>query len=278
MSSVNDNKSNGNTPKFKLIDENGKVVCQECGKSFCSVTHNHLKKQHKMSVDDYKEKYPGVYLTYIQYLRDMTKEKLIIEKRKENLIPNNLESFEDNNEDLDNKPKEEIFNKVEDYIEEIDGDEFEEEIDNEPFSSLRPSNMRGLSSVLISTSPDEIPSYKTEEDLEEIFHKVKRFLPSLQIQHTIRVRDENKNVLFEAMADMADEVNKIAIFLPSNWTTLGNTYKFVLHRYKTNLKNKDWIVISVPDVLGIQGGVREIIDYIEKTYKLEIEQRVFINH
>jgi len=47
---------------MKYYDETGKILCQECGKSFDVILPTHLKKFHNMSMDVYKQKYPGIPL------------------------------------------------------------------------------------------------------------------------------------------------------------------------------------------------------------------------
>jgi hypothetical protein len=44
-------------------DEAGFVVCQECGKKFKMITVNHLLKEHNMTFEEYKEKYPDAQIT-----------------------------------------------------------------------------------------------------------------------------------------------------------------------------------------------------------------------
>lgn len=47
--------------------ENGKVICQECGQSFKLLSPAHLKAKHKMTMAEYKLKYPGCPISGAQW-------------------------------------------------------------------------------------------------------------------------------------------------------------------------------------------------------------------
>jgi len=45
---------------METYTESGKVICQECGIGFGLINATHLKKEHNMTVESYKDKYPGL--------------------------------------------------------------------------------------------------------------------------------------------------------------------------------------------------------------------------
>ncbi len=78
-----------------------KVTCRECGKKFVNVTNTHLKK-HGMTLDEYREKYPGEKLCLTNWLDDWR----MSEQNKQNMIAANSKVY--SNEDIRNKQKNSI--------------------------------------------------------------------------------------------------------------------------------------------------------------------------
>jgi hypothetical protein len=52
---------------MEQYDETGKVICILCGKPFHQITPQHLRKEHDISIEDFRTKYPDVSLTGLQF-------------------------------------------------------------------------------------------------------------------------------------------------------------------------------------------------------------------
>ena len=48
--------------KVDINDPTSYVICRECGEKLTIIHWKHLKESHKMTVDDYKVKYPNLPL------------------------------------------------------------------------------------------------------------------------------------------------------------------------------------------------------------------------
>ena len=55
---------------FKPYDENGKVICQLCGKPFIVITPSHLKKVHSVTYDQYRARF-GEHLSSDEFTSKM---------------------------------------------------------------------------------------------------------------------------------------------------------------------------------------------------------------
>lgn len=53
--------------KFPPVTEDGKIVCQLCGKPFDLITPSHLKRSHDTTYEKYRDLFPGAPLTSKQY-------------------------------------------------------------------------------------------------------------------------------------------------------------------------------------------------------------------
>jgi len=53
--------------EYKEYDEQGKIICQVCGKSFSIISPSHLQRKHNITLKEYKNKYPGIAITSKQF-------------------------------------------------------------------------------------------------------------------------------------------------------------------------------------------------------------------
>lgn len=68
-----------------LFDENGKIICQICGKSYLVVNPLHLKT-HNITIDEYKERFPDAPMSTKEHIK-----RGKYGKQKDMLIHNELE-------------------------------------------------------------------------------------------------------------------------------------------------------------------------------------------
>lgn len=67
-----------------FYDEDGKVICQVCKKSFHFITPRHLNL-HNMTSNEYKEKYNAPVFRKISMLRDKREDEKLSLRRKNQL-------------------------------------------------------------------------------------------------------------------------------------------------------------------------------------------------
>jgi hypothetical protein len=48
---------------YPEYDEQGKIICQICGKSYSIISPTHLSRKHKINVEEYKKRFPNLELT-----------------------------------------------------------------------------------------------------------------------------------------------------------------------------------------------------------------------
>lgn len=78
---------------MKFYDSKGKIICQECKKSFDVILPTHLKKFHSMTMNEYKEKYPNIPLAS-QSFGSKQKYKNTVKAMKEDSLKQELENQE----------------------------------------------------------------------------------------------------------------------------------------------------------------------------------------
>jgi uncharacterized Zn finger protein (UPF0148 family) len=223
---TNEEFKSNSTILFANETEDGDCICQMCGKVFKSITPTHLKKDHDMTILQYKQDFPDARMVSKSKI---TKRSNSLRKNKLNDINETLNEFENER----NKPIENIIEEMDDDIGnsiEIDDYNFGDDIDvktkNDLFSDLK-------------TNVDPITKIKSN-----IINKIKPYLNNIKSNFIIEQKSiRGNNLLFSHVTDFADPVKKVVIDFPGaffhNQGRGSNELK-----YKT-LKEYGWKIIII---------------------------------
>lgn len=68
---------------YPEYDEQGKIICQICGKSFSIISPTHLRNKHKITIQEYQKRFPSLQLTSGAYRTAQKLSKTPIFKKQE---------------------------------------------------------------------------------------------------------------------------------------------------------------------------------------------------
>ncbi|HKJ81508.1 MAG TPA: MucR family transcriptional regulator, partial [Ignavibacteriaceae bacterium] len=188
-----------------FFDENGKIFCQECGKTYLVMSPRHIQK-HDMSFKEYRDKYPEAPVSSKEFdsKSKYGKEKQIFAKQI-------LDEF-------DNYEK----------IEEVEV--FEDPDVNELAIDEIYSDEAG-STDICDTSKNKILDH------------LRYFFTDIKKDYTIAIHSPTQHLLFETISDFADPYNKINIEFPKCFW--HNQDEYTLENRKRILEQYGWKVIIV---------------------------------
>ena len=174
-------------------NEEGKVLCQICGKPFNVITGAHINK-HNVSMEQYKERFKNVALSSTEF---KTKQKYcktnVFKKASDIIKPNDNDVIEDTEETLD-------FNRnTITEFEEIIVDE-EPEIENLDIPNFKED----------TRDPIKLKKQKILNILLEYFSNIKS-------DYFIRKLSLTNHLEYEYVSDFADPVLKVNIEFPNTF-------------------------------------------------------------
>lgn len=229
-------------------DSQGKVICQICGKSYWSITPQHLKKSHNMKVNEYKLKFPDAIL-----ISDTTKNKSII-SNKERFDKNKTEIFKEE----ENKPK------VDEVITDIDIDKIQEELLEKKKNEI--DELTNLKKDLKEISDAEYfdkeldPYNSTPKNKLDLMKSLKLIYPGLKNNYSIEKLTPSGHLEYKFITDMADPITKTIFEFPN---TFWRNIDVPPNPMKSNLLKRDgWKVITIKEVGPNMEIMRKYVDYI----------------
>ena len=92
---------------MEKYDADGKVICQECGKSYMIISRHLLK--HNMNAENYKEKYPGFPISSAQFSAKMKYGKIKMFKKDKDVEPTVEEIIVDEEPEIEEMDQVEII-------------------------------------------------------------------------------------------------------------------------------------------------------------------------
>lgn len=201
---------------YPFFDENGKIICQVCGKSYLVISPRHLGT-HDIKYPEYKLRFPDAPLSCEEFKASgkFGKEKTIFVKEELEKI----EQEEVNVVELD-------FNDVDDVPEQDVDETLNEKID---FSSTVPSESK---QVDICGDSKNI-----------ILEHLKTFFTNIRKDYMIQEFSLNNQMLCEFITDFADPVLKIDIEFPN--TFWHNKMQFEDRMRDQKLKDCGWKIIKI---------------------------------
>lgn len=162
---------------FPFFDEEGKVNCQICGKSYLVIVPRHLAT-HDVVYSEYKLRFPGAPLSSEEF-----DGRSKFGKEKQIFVKDTLAEIED-----------------EVYVDEEP--EIEEEIN--------------LEQILVKESDSKSQDI-CNSSKDKILDHLRSFFMNIRKDHMIRIFSPDGRLLFESISDFADPVLKIDIEFPKTF-------------------------------------------------------------
>ena len=168
--------------KYPFFDDNGKVNCQECGKSYLVISPRHLTS-HKMKYARYKEKYPEAPLANTEFAK-----RGLYGKNKDLFFsPGDME------EDL----------KIDPSLV-VDFEDEEPDVEDLDIEELYAKEIKPLNAI--------------EAMKERIFEYLKLYSPTVQQDYLIHQYRPGDNILdFAFITDFCDPTLKIVFDFPDTF-------------------------------------------------------------
>lgn len=229
------------------FDEIGKVICQECLKSFNMITPTHLMKSHSMTIKEYKDKYPEVeFVSKSVSAKHRNKNvKIFKEEPKENSIDNpidliyevQVEDLNENNIETIPKISTELTNKVSTFIEEVK--ELTEEKQDIQFPN---------------------PNNSINKNKIEILNLFLKYFNIRDIKNSYYIEKINLSghLEYRLITDICIPRLKIVFDFPK---CFWHNVDVVKHSRDTILKNDGWIII---DINSIRPSAEEVKNVLKK--------------
>ena len=229
---ISDEDNTVKTP-YPFMSDDGRIYCQECGKTFKSITQSHLKL-HNMTTEQYKRKYnvsmlPDKLKEHMRLIN--TKKYKELFKEKENIKPqtepettiDDLELIED-----------EI--QVDDIISKDELDNINEISFDQNFKDLKPVNQHVPDPMYAKT---EI-AYNLEELLGDNLCVENYFIEEYSGCESFM---GSRHLKYSFITDIAIPNKKIAFFFPDAYW--HNREVAPDPNKNTKLKEDGWIVIEI---------------------------------
>lgn len=244
---------------YEKYDEQGNVICQECGLIFKVLTNNHMKKFHNMSLNNYSERYPGypiarLKLEDFEESEDFVKITILDKHGKVKAASIRLKEF--------------LTDKLKKCLKEIMETESNKCIVNTnkvDINELRKDIEREIHAEMLKNEPKDInfmiclDQYDTKE---EIYIFLKKIFPGITIDFMIKEFLPGNNLAFQYMTDMAFPSKKLDIeFNEAFW---HNDLNNVGIKRENDLKSRGWKVLYIdgkaPDKYHVLEKLQEIMD------------------
>ena len=194
--------------------DNGKVICQVCGKSFI-ILGNHIKR-HDMTTEEYKEKFPDCPMTSSQF-----KAKMKYSSNKNDLFDNS------------DKIVDEVITIVDEVITIID--EPEVMVNEEPY-------IEEIDEVIILEKSNSDLNV-IEQSREEILDLLSTYFHNVKQNYMITKFFLDKRIEYEFITDYCDPMLKIVIDFPTAFW--HNSDRYVNYNRDHILEQDGWKIIKI---------------------------------
>lgn len=232
----------------KYVDEQEKVICQVCGKSYWTITPQHLRF-HNVTMNEYKIKFPdapivskiSIQKSSVTHKARFSKLKIFINSEK----PKVDEVITDNDIDLNSiSIQEELIENKKNEIVELE---------------LLKKGLKDINDPELFDK--ELDPYNTTPKQKlELLRNLKLIYPNLKNNYSIEKLTPSGHLEYKFITDMADPSAKTVIDFPNTfWRNIDvppNPMKYDI------LKRDGWKVIIVKEVGPNMKVMRKYIDYI----------------
>jgi hypothetical protein len=206
---------------YPLSDEDGKVICQICGKSFMVISPKHLSGKHDIKYGEYKLRFPDAPLSSAEFTAKSKYGK--------------VKGIFDEGVSIEELPD------VSKEFEGLDDPEIHEEVE-----------------IDISKLTETVRRYKDpmQEKKVKILEHLRTFFSNIQQDYVIQLIDGGGRLNEEYITDFADPILKVNIEFPN--TFWHNQGRVDLMRDE-KMKMYGWKIIYIPGQSPSREKMTEII-------------------
>lgn len=218
----------------QYYDKVGKIICQECGRSYDVILPTHLKKTHDMTMNEYKEKYPDYPLASKSF-GSKQRYKNTVKAMKEGDIGQEIQIEELNNFDLDKIPPVNVEKSVSTFIDEINdfSKSFEEKITEQKFND---------------------PNIHKEKLI--ILNFLAKYFHDLQNSYFIEKINLSGMLEFRLISDICSPSNKLNFEFPN---TFWHNHDVPKQSRDLILQQDGWKIIDVPGTKPSSSTILELL-------------------
>jgi len=207
---------------YSKLDENGKVICQICGKSFLVISPKHLMKIHDVTFSQYRSRYPDAPLSSEEFRSRGKFGKLgLFKKGVQEDVPIIEDIIED---DLDEEPVKELkkFEVVVNLPEEK----------QDPISKTKRNILKFLKDIFYNIEPNYV---------------IRKFHPDGRLE-------------YEFITDFADPILKIDFEFPKVFWHNKDRYEDLNRKIK--LQSGGWKIIEISSISPSIKDITKVTDSI----------------
>lgn len=210
---------------YPLFDEDGKVICQVCGKSFMVISPRHLSSKHNIKFGEYKLRFPDAPFSNSEFA---TRSK---------------------------------FGKVKGVFD--DDDVKVEELDDisEEFEGMLDPEIHGEMEIDIGKLTETIRKYKDpmQEKKSRVLDHLRTFFSNIQQDYVVQLIDNGGQLNEEYITDFADPILKVNIEFPDTfWHNQGRHIDLMRDE---KMKMYGWKIIRIPGQVPNAEKMTEIISH-----------------
>jgi len=212
-------------------DEQGRVICQECKKSFKFITAQHLNKMHGMTTLEYKEKYPG----YVFSSKEFRAREKYLKTEIFSTVQENKDTISDNTiKDIDEEIK----------IENVDTFDIDKIPNIDPKITEKSKNffeeVKTFSEKIINKYPN--PNKVIHKDKLKILDFLLIYFQDIKNSYFVEKRNPTGKLEYRLITDIAVPSLKINIEFPDTFWHNSDIQK---ESRDLKLKNDGWTIINI---------------------------------
>jgi len=216
---------------YPFVTEQGKVICQICGKDYLIISPRHLKT-HNITFDEYKLRFPEAPISSKEFnkLGKVGKDKNVFVEQELASIDEEEKKIKKMLEEEDDIPEKDVDPTI------------EQEIDFEKVYKERPQKDKDV--CVLSK--------------DKILDHLRAFYTNIKKDHMIQVFNIQDFLLFEFVSDFADPILKVNIEFPNTFWHNRMPYEDINRDKK--LAEYGWKVIRINSRAPTFKDIQEAIE------------------
>jgi len=213
---------------YPETNDEGKVICQICGRPFLVISVTHLKK-HGITLDQYRTRYPDLPISSKEFKTRGKFGKMGLFKKESKETEDTIRD-----DDLPEKKSEHVTGPViEDLPEEKAGHVTDPVIEDVDFSKV----------AEVIEPPSDSSSNPITRKKQEIIDYLRGIFPSIQENYLIHKVNLGGHLEYEFITDFADPLLKIDFEFPK--TCWHNRDRYMNVRRNEILRSDGWKVVEI---------------------------------
>jgi len=244
------------------FNEEGKTICQLCGKAFHVITPKHLERKHNITMKLYREQFPEFPITSKQFMAKQQRQRSTLFLEAEKAKEKEVEEVK------------EIIRKNEDFIEEGEPESkpaveaeitpFEEEEAKTP--KIEEVDFEGEPTPLPSKGEIAFMETSPQEKIDLILY-LRGLFPDIKNNYVVVKKNFLGELVYQFITDMADPVLKVIFWFPRSFWHNEN---LEFTRLRDRLIEDEWNIIVInsrnPSVRDIEKALRssDLINKVEQ--------------